>query len=72
MRVNAKPLQVALNLLGELPARPFDVRVVETQDETPIRLQREKPVEQRRARVADMMWPVGDGAKRTVVFMRRA
>ena len=54
VRAHAQPMQILLDLVGIFLPRAGDVGVVEAQHEAAAVLQREQPVEQRGARVADM------------------
>jgi hypothetical protein len=54
MRLDPQPGEVRGNGLGIFPLRALHIGVVEAKDEAPAMLQREQPVEQRRARIADM------------------
>ena len=69
VRPDAQPGQVDDDVRRVFLGRARAVGIVETQDELAAGLQREQPIEQCRTGVAMWILPVGDGAKRTTVFM---
>src|SRR5690606_19388112 len=54
VRPDAEPFEIAFYRVGILAFRTLGVRVVEAQDEAPVALPGEQPVEQRRACIADV------------------
>ena len=55
--VEAKPLEIRLDRLGEFRPRALAIGVVEAQQEPPAGLAREEPIDQRGAGIAEMQPP---------------